>query len=137
MKKLFPWIAGFLIGVLLSVVIMGLAMIVASFRATKDAAYDLVAVSWGAPMKQENPWIYQVQVIGDGHLPYGPTKVSARICIGDGNRFYRIGDLGTARDMGDAMRKFGHIEWLPDRITIGGEDGVKATLMRSDLDSGS
>jgi hypothetical protein len=133
-KKIAPWFAGCLIGGVVAAVltIVGIMGFMA-FKTVEDEKFDLVAVSWGAPMNQDDPWVYQVQVIGDGQ-PYRPMKVSARVCIGGSFRWLPLGDLGTAKNMGEAQRKFGTITWLSDQVTIGGEDGIKATLLRSKLD---
>jgi hypothetical protein len=93
----------------------------------------MVAVSWGNHTNNANLWIYQVQVAATDSAKKGSLDVSGRVCIGGGNYFHDLGTIGTASDMGDAVRRFGVIRWLPDRVTIGGAEGVKSTLLRTEL----
>gem|GEM_PF-2470372 len=131
MRKL-PFIFGALAGIILcGVVAVGLALR-SAFDST-DPRYEIVAVSWGNHTNNAELWIYQVQVSATGSSTKRSLDVSARVCLGDGNYFHDIGTIGTASDMGDATKRFGLITWLPDSITIGGADGVKATLQRSEL----
>jgi hypothetical protein len=134
MRKFLPWILGALLGIILSGAIAGIFFLRAIFRPQADPQYELVAISWGKPMNQDSFWIYQVQVIATDSDHDGIFDVSARTCIGASNYFQDMGTLGTAADMGDATRRFGTIHWLTDRITVSGEDGVKATLMRDQLE---
>lgn len=121
-----------LLGILLGV---GLSCVVAAVLALRsaDPRYELVAVSWGNHTENEELWIYQVQVAGRKEGKKGVLNVSARVCIGGGNYFHDLGLIGTASDMGDAAKRFGVIRWFPDKVTIGGEDLVEATLLRRDL----
>lgn len=133
MRKL-PFIFGALAGIVLcSVGAAGLALR-SAFLDSTDPRYEMVAVSWGNHTNNAKLWIYQVQVSAAGSVRKGSFDVSARVCLGGGgNYFHDIGTIGTASDMGDATKRFGVITWLPDSITIGGADGVKATLQRSEL----
>ena len=131
MRKL-PFIFGALAGIILcGVVAVGLALR-SAFDST-DPSYEIVAVSWGHHTNNADLWIYQVQVSATGSATKRSLDVSARVCLGNGNHFHNIGTIGTASDMGDATKRFGLITWLPDSITIGGAEGVKATLQRSKL----
>lgn len=122
----------FINGVALGV---GLSCAVAAVIAlrTADPRDKLVAVSWGNRTESDYLWIYQVQVAAEEDKK-GILKVSARVCIGGGSYFHDLGVIGTASDKGDAAKRFGVIRWLPDRVTIGGEELVEATLLRKDLE---
>lgn len=131
-----PLLFAFLAGLLAGIVISGsvaLALAVRSAVVYTDPKYDLVAVSWGNRTDNRNLWIYQIQVTATNPDKNGQLDVSARVTIGGGIYSHDFGKIGTASDMGDAMRRFGVIEWQPDQVTIGGADGVKATLPRSEL----
>ncbi len=136
MKKRAPLLYGLLIGVLIGI---GFSCAVAAWLAVQsaltasDPRYDLVAVSWGGHTNSESLLIYQAQVEAKPSTKKGSFDILARVCIGGGNYFHDLGNIGTASDMGDAIERFGVITWLPDKLTVGGTDGVKATLMRSEL----
>lgn len=130
MRKL-PFIFGALAGIVLCVAVAGVLALRAAFD-SRDPRYEIVAVSWGNHTDNDQLWIYQVQVSAADSAKSG-FDVSARVCLGDGNYFHDMGPIGTASDMGDATKRFGVINWLPDRVTIGGADGVKATLQRNEL----
>jgi hypothetical protein len=132
MRKL-PFICGLIVGVVFSCVVAGVLMLRAAFTHDSDPRYDLVAVSWGSHTNNDSLRIYQVQVAASDPTKKGSLVVSARICIGGGNYFHDLGPIGTASDMGDAAKRFGVISWQPDNLTIGGTDGVKTTLLRSEL----
>jgi len=134
MRKVFPWLLGALLGVTLSALVVGILFLRAVVTSQSDPTYELVAVSWGGRMNQDFPWIYQVQVIAADSDQDGDLDVSARICIGGGNYYQDMGGIGTVANMRDAARRYGTIKWLDDRITVGGEDGIKATLMRDQLE---
>ena len=137
MKKLLPWILGTVLGILIAVALMGiLALDHLDKRRSEDPAYRLVAVSWGKTMSQSDCWPYQVQVISSAPDINGTVEISGRVCIGSSDYFHSMGTLGYATNMGDATKKFGSIVWLDDRITIGGAEGIKACLMRRDLEKG-
>lgn len=115
---------------------VGLSCVVAVVLALRsaDPRYELVAVSWGNRTGSDDLWIYQVQVAARKEKKKGVLKVSARVCIGGSSYFHDLGLIGTASDMGDAAKRFGVIRWLPDKVTIGGEEIVEATLLRKDLE---
>ena len=132
MRKL-PFIFGLIVGMVFSCSIAGVLVLRSAFARDSDPRYDLVAVSWGSHTDNHSLWIYQVQVAASDSAEKGSLDVSARVCIGGGNYFHDLGIIGTASDMGDAAMRFGVISWQPDSLTIGGTDGVKATLPRSEL----
>jgi hypothetical protein len=133
MKKYLPWLLGALVGALLATSTLGVLALLNLDRPRADPAYRLVAVSWGTPAKQDHPWIYQVQVLASEPDMDGAVNVTARVCVGGSDHFHNMGFLGTAVNMGEASRQFGSIHWLEDRITIGGESGEQATLVRAEL----
>lgn len=135
MKGSLPWIGGALIGISLCGVIAVKLIHRSESGPEPDPIYPLIAISWGTPMGQDSPWTYQVQVMAKDDDKDHVLEVSARVCIGGGGYYHDMGNLGSATDKGDAVRQFGKIDWLPDRVTIGGEGGTKATLMRKNLQS--
>ncbi len=134
LKKFMPWIGGMGIGVVASVALGGILLIFAFREDDADPAFELIAVSWGTPMDSTNLWIYQVQVTAVDPGQNGVLDVSARGCIGGSSYFHDFGLLGTAKDKGEAVRKYGEIVWESDRVTIGGEDGIKAAVRRQQLE---
>ena len=133
MKSVVPWLFGFLIGMILCAVIAGILILRSALGPRDDPEFRLVAVSWGSPMNQTQPWVYQAQVTANNSMNHGVYEITARVCIGSSSYFQDLGVLGTAKDMGEAVRIYGQIVWLPDRVTVGGENGIKATLLRSEL----
>jgi hypothetical protein len=123
----------FLAGVAVCYVLSSVTWLLNSISG-KDPHSDLVAVSWGDHSTSVSPGHYQVQVSAQGTAPSNRLEVSAKVCIGGLNHWHEIGVLGTATDMGDATKRFGTIDWQPDRVTIGGTEGIKATLMRNELE---
>jgi len=135
MNKLLPWILGTILGILVAVAFIGiLALNRLDNQRSEDPTYRLVAVSWGHSMKQSDTWPYQVQVLSTRADVNGTVEISGRVCIGRSNYYHSMGTLGTATSMGEATKKYGSIVWLDDRITIGGSEGVKASLLRSTLE---
>ena len=128
MKKLIPWIGGLLIGLILSGIVV---LLRSEFL---DPAYELVAVSWGTPTSSPNLWLYQIQVVAEDENKDGILEVSAKGCIGASSYYHDFGPLGTATDMGQAVREFGAITWGDDTVTIGGTSGVRASVKRSQLE---
>lgn len=109
-------------------------MLYSVFSQETDPCFNVVAVSWGISKHNNIRSIYQVQVAASDPKNQGFLDVSARVCIGGGNYFHDLGTIGTAADMDDAVKRFGTIDWQLDRLTIGGTDGVKTTLLRSELE---
>jgi hypothetical protein len=134
MKKFLPWLLGAFVGALLATSILGILALMNLDRPKADPAYRLVAVSWGDYVKQDYRWPYQVQVIASKPDMDGVVNVTARVCIRGSDHFRNMGFLGTAANMGEASRRFGSISWLEDRVTVGGDDGLKASLLRAKLD---
>jgi hypothetical protein len=138
LKKLLPWFGGMLIGLLLSALLVGIYVLRsisdAFFDIQPDPAYELVAVSWGTRMETTNLWLYQIQVIANDQNKDGILEVSAKGCIGSSSYFHDFGPLGTATSMGEAVEMFGTIKWETDEVTIGGANGVKASVKRSQLE---
>jgi len=137
MKKLLPWILGMILGIIVTVAFLGILAInrLDEVR-SEDPAYRLVAVSWGHSMKSSENWLYQVQVVSSPPDANGVMEISGRVCIGRSNHYHTMGYLGTATTMGEAMNKYGSIIWHEDRITIGGAEGEKASLLRSKIEKG-
>ena len=99
-----------------------------------DPAYELVAVSWGTPSSSPDLWLYQIQVLAKDENKDGILEISAKGCIGSSSYYHKFGSLGTASDMGQAVREFGEITWKNDTVTIGGIRGIKASVERSQLE---
>lgn len=131
-----------IIGVILAVVIGGFFIfgsIVAIFLPEEstdpeDVSYNLISVCWGTPVSSSDLWIYQIQVFATDTDHDGVYDVSAKACIGSSSYFHDFGSLGTASSRGEAVKNYGDIIWHDDRVTIGGESGIKTTLLRSDLE---
>jgi len=135
MKKLLPWFLGMILGILVAMTFIGiLALNRLDNQRIDDPTYRLVAVSWGHSMNQSDNWLYQVQVLSTLPDVNGTVEISGRVCIGGGDYWHNMGTVGTATNMGEATKKYGSITWLDDRITIGGSEGVKASLLRSALE---
>lgn len=138
MKKLLPWIGGILIGVVLSCLVGGILLFVSFFDSIAedqpDPVYELVATSWGTPVGSPDLWIYQVQVMTRDQDKDGVLEVTAKACIGSSSYYHDFGTLGTAADMGEAVRRFGQINWESDTVTIGGSSGTVASVKRSQLE---
>lgn len=132
MRKL-PFISGLIVGILFSLVVAGILMLCSVFTSDSDPCYNVVAVSWGSNTHNSVRSIYQVQVAASDPKNQGFLDVTARVCIGGGNYFHDLGTIGIASDMDDAVKRFGTIDWQTDRLTIGGTDGIKATLLRNEL----
>jgi hypothetical protein len=134
MKRFIPWIGGLLIGLVLSGIVAGSLLLRSAFGNQADPAYELVAVSWGTPGSSPDAWIYQIQVIATDDNKDGILDVSAKGCIGSSSYCHDFGRLGTASDMGQAVREFGAITWGEDAVSIGGTSGIKASVKRSQLE---
>jgi len=137
MKKLLPWLVGILVGVLLTVATAFLLLKVNYFKldvpidnlVKSDPTYDMVAISWGGPVRNETSKVFQIQVVTSDKDKDGIFEVSAVACR-QGVFFYRIGQLGVAKDMEEAIKEFGEIKWHEDTVTVGGTSGVKGTFER-------
>lgn len=104
------------------------------YNSRSNREYKLVAISWGTHTNDTKKWIYQIQVLADDQNKDGILEISARACIVSSFSSYDFGTLGTASDMGHAVREYGSITWQPDVVTIGGTSGIKSSLERNILD---
>ena len=122
-----------IIAIVTGIVVFILSSVYFTLTEKSESPYNVVAISWGSPVSQTGSAIYQVRVIAD-HLDNGNYKISGSVAIGGNNYYEDLGEIGEATDMSDAIERFGTIGWYDDQITIGGSDGVKATLMRKKLE---
>ena len=135
MKKTIPWFGGILIGCIISALIAGILIVRDIFAEKPDPTYELVAVSWGAAKADSSGRsIYQIKVIARDHDKDGILDVTAKGCIGSSSYYHDFGSLGTAANMSEATRNYGIITWEDDKVTIGGNTGIKSSVMRSQLE---
>ena len=124
MKKIKAWIGGILIGAIITYLLFFYQ------NSSQNREYKLVAVSWGTHINQSK-WIYQIQVLAEDRNKDGVLEISAKAWntsswLGG----HDFGILGTASDMGHAVRDYGTITWEPDKVTIGGSNGIKTSIGR-------
>ena len=123
MKKIIAWIGGIFIGAIFT-------YLVTSYRhSSSNREFKLVAVSWGTRINQPK-WIYQIQVLAEDRNKDGVLEISAMAWNTSSLDGHDFGILGTASDMGNAVRDYGTITWEPDNVTIGGSSGIKTSIGR-------
>ena len=96
--------------------------------------HEVVAVSWGTPVSSPDQWIYQVQILTKRATDNGALEVRAHCCIGSDSYIRDFGVLGTATNMGEAVRKYGTVTWEADTLTIGGGGTSVFSIARQTLE---
>ena len=123
-----------MIGLIIAGLISCILIVRDIFTEKPDPTYELVAISWGNRMNGSDRKLYQIQVISNDHNKDGVLEVTAKGCIGSSSYYHDFGVLGTASNMADAISKYGVITWEEDRVTIGGQAGIKSFVMRNQLE---
>lgn len=128
---------GLLVGALLGVAVTVIAGLWWTFG-RPDPLDAVVATSRGGTMADHGdpaaPSGARYQVVISAEPDTDGYLVSGIVCIGGCAYRQDLGTIGRAESPADAVARFGDIRWEPEVITIGGRDGIHATIDRAQLE---
>jgi hypothetical protein len=122
-----------LVGALVLIAMFMIGAVHSMFESDGLAVDNVVSVSWGN-QRETDLVLYQACVLVGSSSPSGRLSVSARVNIGGSCYYHDLGEIGTATDVLDAVKRFGVIDWEPEQVVFGGSEGQKASLSRDKLE---